>query len=322
MSAATGLRLWKRQRARAIELGAGLPDLMLQVRALDLLVSKILPLHPQALFRVSAFRMETHIDERPSTASLLQFHELLQAEMDTLVHSTPGSSGAERPSVKVLQQGAPQADKDTKAGTTSTTDKIRPCKFWGSQEGCRHAKYCKFGHAVLPDARERCWLCSSKEHRKNECPYGSKDAAGPQAGGSGGSGKSGKGETSASSTSMSQKSGNAKGKNGGGKPTSSSFGEPMAKEQGQGDPKVASVGSALDGDAGAKASTGGSGDSGHSEAAKKESELMDEVTTLLRSLRAAVKVCSIKRISGDEEEVVLLDGGATHCLRSCESDAE
>ena len=322
MSAATGLRLWKRQRARAIELGAGLPDLMLQVRALDLLVSKILPLHPQALFRVSAFRMETHIDERPSTASLLQFHELLQAEMDTLVHSTPGSSGGERPSAKVLQQGAPQADKDTKAGTTSTTDKIRPCKFWGSQEGCRHAKTCKFGHAVLPDARERCWLCSSKEHRKNECPYGAKDAAGPQAGGSGGSGKSGKGETSASSTSMSQKSGNAKGKNGGGKPTSSSSGEPMAKEQGQGDPKVASVGSALDGDAGAKASTGGSGDSGHSEAAKKESELMDEVTTLLRSLRAAVKVCSIKRISGDEEEVVLLDGGATHCLRSCESDAE
>ena len=124
----------------------------------------------------------------------------------------------------------------------------------------------------------------------------------PQAGGSGGSGRSGKGETSASSTSMSQKSGNAKGKNGGGKPTSSSSGEPMAKEQGQGDPKVASVGSALDGDAGAKASTGGSGDSGHSEAAKKESELMDEVTTLLRSLRAAVKVCSIKRISGDEEE--------------------
>ena len=91
--AANGLRLWKRQRARAIELGAGLPDLMLQVRALDNVVSKVLPQHPQALFRVSAFRMETHIDERPTTESLLQFHELLQAEVDTLVHSTPGSGG-------------------------------------------------------------------------------------------------------------------------------------------------------------------------------------------------------------------------------------
>ena len=88
MQAANGLRLWKRQRARAIELGAGLPDLMLQVRALDSVVSKILPQHPQALFRVSAFRVETHIDERPTTESLLQFHELLQAEVDTLVHST------------------------------------------------------------------------------------------------------------------------------------------------------------------------------------------------------------------------------------------
>ena len=92
------------------------------------------------------------------------------------------------------------------------------------------------------------------------------------------------------------------------------------KDQGLSDPKVAVVGSASE--EGAKAGTGGSGESNQGDTAKKESDLMDEVTTLLRSLRAAVRVCSIKRISKDDEEMVLLDGGATHCHRSCESEAE
>ena len=263
--------------------------------------------------------METHVDERPTTESVLQFHELLQAEMDTIVHSTP-SSGGEKPVAKALQTGSSQLEKDGKPTPTSP-DKIKPCKFWGTPEGCRHAKSCRFAHATLPDARERCWLCSSKEHRKIECPYG-RETAGPQAGGSGG--KSGKGDgTSSTSTSTTPtKSGNGKGKNGGGKSTStsSSTSDATKKDQGLSDPKVAMVGSASE--EGAKAGTGGSGESNQGDTAKKESDLMDEVTTLLRSLRAAVRVCSIKRISKDDEEMVLLDGGATHCLRSCESEAE
>ena len=45
-----------------------------------------------------------------------------------------------------------------------------------------------------------------------------------------------------------------------------------------------------------------------------ETELVQEVTSLLKSLRASsasIKVCNLKRIQGDEKEVVLLDGGAT-----------
>jgi len=231
MSAASGLRLWKRQRTRAIELGAGLPDLMLQVKALDQVVSKILPLHPQALFRVSAFRMETHVDERPTTESALQFHELLQAEMDTIVHSTP-SCGGEKPAAKALQTGPSQLEKDGKPTPTSP-DKIKPCKFWGTPEGCRHAKSCRFAHATLPDARERCWLCSSKEHRKNECPYG-RETAGPQAGGSGGKSGKGDGSSSTSTSTTPTKSGNGKGKNGGGKSTSTSSSTSDATKKDQG----------------------------------------------------------------------------------------
>ena len=324
MQAANGLRLWKRQRARAIELGAGLPDLMLQVRALDSVVSKILPQHPQALFRVSAFRMETHIDERPTTESLLQFHELLQAEVDTLVHSTPGSGGTDKPSTKALQT-FPANDRVAKDGITTppnaNADRVKLCRFWGTPDGCKHAKQCKFGHAALPDARERCWLCSAKDHRKNECPYG-KDAAGPQAGGSGKSTGKGDGGATSSMTSSQGKGGKGKYGNGGKNQSQSSTTSDRKEVESETDPKVAAVGTTNDNAGGAKAGTGGSGESSSGETTKKESELMTEVTSLLRSLRASVKMRSIKRLSSDEEEVVLLDGGATHCLRTCESEKE
>eukprot|EP00435_Cladocopium_sp_Y103_P074379 s159_g48.t1 len=56
VSAASTLRLWKRQRARALEVGASLPDLMIQVKALDTIVMNVLHKQPQASFRVSTFR--------------------------------------------------------------------------------------------------------------------------------------------------------------------------------------------------------------------------------------------------------------------------
>lgn len=174
MSAANGLRLWKRQRARALELGAFLPDLMLQVKALDQVVSKLPQQHPQAFFRVSAFRMETRIDERKSTESLLQFHELLQAEMDALVHSAPDPAGGEKPATKALQKTVSQ-DKAGKSGVVSnddlaSMDKAKQCRFWGTTDGCRNGKQCKYLHPDLPDKKDRCWICSATTHQKNECP--------------------------------------------------------------------------------------------------------------------------------------------------------
>lgn len=171
VSATNGLRLWKRQRARALELGAFLPDLMLQVKALDQVVSKILQQHPQALFRVSAFRMETRIDERKSTESLLQFHELLQAEMDALVHSAPDPAGGEKPATKALQKAVSQ-DKAGKSGVVSndaaSMDKAKQCRFWGTTDGCRNGKQCKYLHPDLPDKKDRCWICSATTHQKKE----------------------------------------------------------------------------------------------------------------------------------------------------------
>ena len=51
-SAATALRLWHRQKQRAMELGAAIPDALLQVRALETIVSQAVARHPQSLFRI------------------------------------------------------------------------------------------------------------------------------------------------------------------------------------------------------------------------------------------------------------------------------
>ena len=51
IDASTRLRMWRRRRSRAIELGASLPDVLLQVRALDVIVQGVLKQHPQSQFR-------------------------------------------------------------------------------------------------------------------------------------------------------------------------------------------------------------------------------------------------------------------------------
>lgn len=69
-------------------------------------------------------------------------------------------------------------------------------------------------------------------------------------------------------------------------------------------------------DQGGKDNGGGSNNSGGS-----QEGLMTEVTSLLRSLRMTVdtepriKVCQVKRLRADEKRSILLDGGATHCMR-------
>ena len=127
IDASTRLRMWRRHRSRAIELGASLPDVLLQVRALDVIVQGVLKQHPQSQFRVASYRMEANIDERPTDETLAQFLELLTAEMDTLQTGTTEASGMggekSGPSVKMIKASGGA-----------------PCKFWGSEQGCLKGK--------------------------------------------------------------------------------------------------------------------------------------------------------------------------------------
>ena len=119
MAAPSTLRMWK--RLRAVEVGASLPGMILQVKALDTIVQGALHKHSQAAFRVATFRMEIHLDERPTMTNVEQYLELLTAEMDYISHN-----GGPSQQLKVLQ-GSP---------STPPRNGKRPCKFWGTPDGC------------------------------------------------------------------------------------------------------------------------------------------------------------------------------------------
>ena len=238
-SAAAALRLWHRQKQRAMELGAAIPDALLQVRALETIVSRAVARHPQSLFRISTFRMETGLDEQPNDTSIAQFLELLTAEMDAAALGTSMSEEQQQTSTKAMSL---EADGGGAEDPTAKVKAIKPlngkgqrggggkCRNWGTEQGCKYTKQCRFDHPVLPDASSRCWLCSSTSHRKNECPY--KPSSQLLNGSTGGSGEQG-GEKGKGKSKAKDKSG-GKSKDDGGVVSPATMGEdsqgkPVAK---------------------------------------------------------------------------------------------
>ena len=305
MEASNKLRMWRRHRGRALELGATLPDVLLQVRALDVIVQGVLKQHPQTQFRVASYRMEANIDERPTDESLAQFLELLTAEMDTL--QTGSTDLSKSP-----------GDKPTNAAVKSMmTTSTNPCKFWGTENGCQKGKRCSYAHdwQSLEDRNARCFVCSSLQHRKAECPVRS-SVDGMTEGGSGqGRGGFGKNNTQKGDGKSKTK---GKGKDKGKEqetPNAKSMSttttpQPKVEEQGENGKGQGAVN--------ASAKEGGSdGGTGSVDAAA----LMTEVTSLLRSMRAdqnkspQLSAVKLQRLNGTGQRTVLLDGGATHCLR-------
>ena len=199
------LRLWKRQWTRAQELGASTPDPVLLIGALDAVMRGLLTKDSQAMFRVSTYRMANEVDIRPTATTVMQYHELLQGEADLMLAGTVASGSGSKgqpeghPGVKAMvappfnpPSMPPKPDQQLGSNTT--------CRWWGTDDGCRKGKACKFYHGILSDRSSRCWTCSSKNHRKSECPYrqGGQEQPRSAAGGSGlggpGGGKEGGGK--------------------------------------------------------------------------------------------------------------------------------
>ena len=144
------LRQWKRQQTRASELGLTLPDPLIMVKALDAIMVDLWPQHPQASFRVSAFRMHQQIDVRPTMASLENLYDLLLAEADQMVYGKTGDVGEkeQKPSVKMLQQQPSRS-------TTQPSSTVKVCSFWGTEKGCRLGRACRYLHGLAWKTRHR-----------------------------------------------------------------------------------------------------------------------------------------------------------------------
>ena len=78
------LRKWERLYRRGKELGLQSPDPMLLVRGLDTLGRIIHNKSPTAAFTVSTFRHKYQLDATPTETSVLQYGQLLTAELETL----------------------------------------------------------------------------------------------------------------------------------------------------------------------------------------------------------------------------------------------
>ena len=113
--------------------------------------------------------------------------------------------------------------------------------------------------------------------------------------------------------------GKEKGK--GGKKGSQKGGKKGAKSLGKGEASTASgkgAGPKKEKPTVSKAEASENPGTGETEAT---STLINEVTGLLKSLRVSnegprVRVCQVRRLSMEDRETVLLDGGATHCLKT------
>ena len=189
------------------------------------------------------------------------------------------------------------------------------------------ARHCKFQHPALEDRQDRCWLCSGKDHQKADCPH---RGSGEQSGGSdhaNGAGGAGLGATEARDHGFNNAKGNGKNKKGLGK---GSKGKPAKEEQAE-KGRTATV-----------ASASATAPTTEQEQQSKEAlpkaavkaaavqdpgtgELVSEVASFLRSLRTGdpkIRVCYIKKVSDAKDGSVLLDDGATHCLRQAKDEDE
>ena len=235
------------------------------------------------------------------------YSECLLAELESLrllqgstATSKSGSTATTTPAVKML---------GTKSSTTSA------CKFWGSDTGCRQGKRCSYLHdwASLEDRNNRCFLCSSTAHRKADCPTRAVGESTNPTGGSGGGGPKGKGNgknKSKTKTGGEESATSTKGKgngNGAGSSTSQSSSglqeASLKAMQGTGAPSSAE-------------SVAGSTTS-------KPESLATEKTLRVGDGNPNPQLSAVRlaRIL-NQDKAVLIDGGATHCLRNPHSREE
>ena len=181
----TTCRRWLRQLQRAKELNLMLPDATLLIKGADSLMGPVLTKSQQSVFRLNSFRNERKLDYMPTFESIVAFGQLILAEYELLQHSEP--SEPKRPKVNKLQEGeeepTPKGGKGRQgkaSGRSGSKEAGKvPCKYWCITDmGCTRAAKCPDIHNKdLLKGTSRCWVCSSTQHQKQDCPRLRKDSA-------------------------------------------------------------------------------------------------------------------------------------------------
>ena len=160
---------------RAVEMKVALPDGTLVMKTLEKAVQMVAKADSQAAYRLATSRALLKVDEEPLPEVVYEFSQCILAEVETLQLMQSGVTVEEDPKVKQLLSTPDTRKKGEMSSPGEGHGKgspEKPCKFWGSEEGCRAGSKCKFGHSwdQITDKSARCWVCSSLKHRKAECP--------------------------------------------------------------------------------------------------------------------------------------------------------
>ena len=255
------------------------------------------------------------VDSKPTMVAVWSFSECLLAELESLMLVSGSEAGTKEtlasttPAVKMMQ------------GSPSTT----ACKFWGSEGGCRLGKRCSYTHdwQSLPDRASRCFVCSALTHKKQDCPARSVGDKAPTGGSGGGQDTMGHGRGSKGTKGGKKGKGDTKGdKNGKGNGVS-------GKEESLKEASVKALQGSSPSQETSMTSSAAAASSVPSVAGSlaSEKELIGEVTNLLKTLRVSdnsspqLSAVRLARIL-NQDKAVLIDGGATHCLRNPHSREE
>ena len=318
---AAGLRNWRRHFGRAQEVEATLPDGVLLLKALDAPLQQLGTLDAQAAFRLAQSRMQLQLDQQPSHQSLWAFSQCLLAEAETLVllqSSSTTTTSSVPLKLKQLDAEVKSPSKttnnDNKAKPSPTADK--PCRYFSSEKGCKAGKSCKWLHSweTLDDRANRCFVCGSKEHKKQDCKLRAKKPGEQNSSGGGTTGQGRGGSETSNTTTIGSSSWP------GGKAGAAATAKAL-KTQDVGSSSMtfstASPGEVKQVVEEENKGLGDGGTGGDQMPKTKTDDLLHEATQLLKSLRVQPKI-NVMRI-GDLEhgqpDLVLVDSGATHALR-------
>ena len=165
--AIAGLRKWLRWKKRALDMGLVLPDPSVLLRGLDRLVGKVIGNHPILQFRINLTRTTLMIDAVPTMQGIEQLAECIMAELDQVSYAKKKSAALQPPKVKRMEE----AGRNNNGGGKQDEERkeIPKCKFYLTEDGCRKGKGCRFSHDQK-DQSKRCWTCGSTKHFSNTCP--------------------------------------------------------------------------------------------------------------------------------------------------------
>ena len=296
------IRLWRRWVARALELKVAVPDPLILMQVLSKMSETLGKLGgAQVTYRLAAVRQELQVDQRPNLPAVQEYAEFLQAEAEDLslmAGASKVSSSAAATSMQSSANGAtavPAVKAVALANGGGSDEKAKPqCRYWGTSAGCRRGDSCTYSHSWEGLSKDgRCYGCSGEGHMKKDCPYRQKD------GGAQKNPKVSKVKTSSKEKESPEKT---KGESAVGKSeeptpsptplrTSTSVVEDVKSDGGSGKPQ-----------------------------SDPTATFMNEAAVLLKSLRSlkAVKLKQVSMNPDDSRRVALLDGGATHGLRTAE----